>query len=53
MNNGTSIKDISASLEKGLEKARKKVIEMEKKNNGYIVISDKDGKVKKIPAKDL
>ena len=46
-------KDILAALEKSLEKVRKKVIETEKKNGGYIVIADKDGKVKKIPAKDL
>lgn len=46
-------KDILAALEKSLEKVRKDLIEAEKKNNGYLVIADKNGKVKKIPARDL
>jgi hypothetical protein len=46
-------KDIIAALEKSLEKVRKQVIETEKKNDGYIVIAGKDGKVKKVPARDL
>ena len=46
-------KDILAALEKSLEKVRKNLIESEKRNNGYLVIADKDGKVKKVPAKDL
>jgi hypothetical protein len=45
--------DLSEQLDQGLQKARKKLIEKEKKNNGYLVIAGKDGKVKKIPAKDL
>ena len=53
MSKGTRIKDISASLEKSLEKVRKQVIETEKKNDGYLVIAGNDGKVKKVPAKDL
>ena len=53
MNNDRNNKDISATLEKSLAKVRKKLIEEEKKINGYLVVSDKDGKVKKIPAKDL
>jgi len=53
MNNDVNKKDISATLEKSLEKVRKKLIEEVKKNNGYLVIGDKDGKVKKIPARDL
>jgi hypothetical protein len=40
-------------LEKGLAQTRKKLIAEEKKKNGYLVVSDKDGRVKKIPAKDL
>ena len=38
---------------RALKLVRKKLIEKEKKNNGYLVISGKDGVVKKIPAKDL
>ena len=53
MSKAPEIKDISASLEKSLEKVRRQVIETEKKNDGYIVIAGKDGKVKKVPARDL
>jgi hypothetical protein len=53
MNNDIIKNDISVTLEKSLKRVREKLIEEEKKNNGYLVISDKDGKVKKIPAKDL
>lgn len=45
--------DLSERLDQGLQKARKLLIEKEKKNNGYLVVAGKDGKVKKIPAKDL
>lgn len=40
-------------IQKALDKAIEKVIAEEKARNGYLVIGDKDGKVKKIPAKDL
>jgi len=40
-------------IEEGLKRTAKKLIEKEKKNDGYLVIAGKDGKVKKIPAKDL
>ena len=55
MAKGSSIKskDISLQLQQGFQKVRKKLIEKEKKNNGYLVIAGKDGLVKKIPAKDL
>lgn len=53
MNNDINNKDISATLEKSFAKVREKLIKEIKKNNGYLVIGDKDGKVKKIPAKDL
>jgi len=36
-----------------LKKVSKKLIEETKKENGYLIVADKDGKVKKIPAKDL
>jgi hypothetical protein len=45
--------DISEKLRIGFERARQKLIEHEKKTNGYIVVSDKEGNVIKIPAKDL
>lgn len=45
--------DLSEKLKIGLAKARKKLIEEEKKNNGYLIISDAKGNIKKVPAKDL
>jgi hypothetical protein len=53
MNNNGHGKDISITLKKSLEEVRKQVIETEKKNDGYLVIAGKDGKVKKVPARDL
>jgi len=53
MNNDINKHDISATLEKSLKKVWEKLVEEKKKNNGYLVVSDKDGKVKKIPARDL
>lgn len=41
------------ALKKGLQQVSEKLIAETKKNNGYIVISDENGKVKKVPAKDL
>lgn len=41
------------STEKALSKLSSQLIAETKANNSYIVVSDKDGKVKKIPAKDL
>jgi hypothetical protein len=38
---------------KGLALVRKRLIEKEKKNNGFLVIADKKGKIKKIPASEL
>lgn len=45
--------DLSKKLEKGFALARKRLIEYEKKNNGFLVISDKDGNIKRVAAKDL
>jgi hypothetical protein len=53
MKNNSLHRDITVVLEKSLEKVRKNLIEAEKKNNGYLVIADKNGKVKKVPARDL
>jgi hypothetical protein len=46
-------RDISGILKKGFEKVRKNLIATEKKNNGYLIVSDKNGNIKKIAAKDL
>jgi hypothetical protein len=46
-------KSFSETTKEGLILVRKKLIEKEKKNNGYLVVADKNGKIKKIPARDL
>jgi hypothetical protein len=46
-------KSFSELTKEGLILVKKRLIEKEKKNNGYLVISGKDGKVKKIPANEL
>lgn len=45
--------DLSDKIKVALDKAVKKVIAEEKARNGYLPVAGKDGKVKKIPAKDL
>jgi hypothetical protein len=46
-------KSFSETTTDGLVVVRKRLIEKEKKNNGYLVVADKNGKIKKIPARDL
>ena len=46
-------KSFSALTEEGLRQVRKKLIKEEKEKNGYLIIAGKDGKVKKVPAKEL
>lgn len=45
--------DLSGKIQVALDKAIHKLISEEKARNGYLVISDKNGNVKKIAAKDL
>lgn len=45
--------DLSGKMKIALDKAIKKVVEETKAKNSYLVFSDKDGNIKKIPAKDL
>lgn len=45
--------DISSKLKEGFEKVRRNLIEKEKKNNGYLILSDKKGNIKNISARDL
>ena len=54
-NIGFSKKDqeLSDALKKGLKEVSEKLIAETKDTNGYLVIADKNGKVKKVPAKDL
>lgn len=53
MKDNEKIEDISKKIQGALDKAIKKVIAEEKARNGYLVVGDKNGKVKKIPAKDF
>jgi len=53
MVNGKKQEDLSGKIKIALDKAIKKVIAEEKARNGYLVVTDKEGKIKKIPAKDL
>jgi hypothetical protein len=53
MNSVKKSPDISVKIKAALDKAIKKIIAEEKKHNGYLIISDKKGGIKKIPAKDL
>ena len=43
----------SRAIEKGLRKVSQKLIEEKKARNGYLIISDKKGGIKKVAAKDL
>ncbi len=45
--------DLSEKMKLGFEKARQKLIAEEKACNGYLIISDKQGNIKKVPTKDL
>jgi tRNA(Ser,Leu) C12 N-acetylase TAN1 len=47
------IEDLSEKVLEGMRKAIKKLVETSAKNNEELVIRDKDGKIKSVPAKDL
>jgi hypothetical protein len=53
MNSDNKSKDLSGKIKIALDKAIQGVIAETKAKNSYMVISDKNGGVKKIPAKDL
>lgn len=46
-------KDLSSKIDAALKKATQKLIAEEKARNGCLIVSDKSGVIKKIPAKDL
>jgi hypothetical protein len=46
-------KSFSETTKEGLIVVRKRLIEKEKRNNGYLVIADKQGKVKRVSASEL
>ncbi len=45
--------DETGKIKMALNKAIQKIIAEEKARNGYLVVSDRKGKIKKIPAKNL
>ena len=45
--------DLSDKLRLAFDKAREQFIAEEKARDGYVVVSDKNGNIKKIPAKDF
>ncbi len=53
MNNRKKREDLSDKINVALEKAIKNVIAETKSKNSWLVIADKKGNIKKIPAKDL
>jgi len=53
MNNNKKREDLSDKIKTALDKAIKNVIAETKAKNSYLVIADKKGNIKKIPAKDL
>ncbi|MEQ1677000.1 MAG: hypothetical protein ABL876_09880 [Chitinophagaceae bacterium] len=53
MPNKKKNEDLTGKIKIALDKAIKKVIADEKARNGYLVVADKEGKVKKIPASEL
>ena len=53
MSNQKRREDLSDKIKVALDKAIRNVIAETKIKNSYLVVADKQGKIKKIPAKDL
>jgi hypothetical protein len=53
MNSVQKSEDLSSKMKVAVDKATQKVIKEEKARDGYLVISDKKGDVKKNPARDF
>jgi hypothetical protein len=49
----TNVNELAEKVLEGMKKALKKLVETKAKNNQDLVIGDKDGNIKTIPAKDL
>jgi hypothetical protein len=52
-NKPANINELSEKLLQGIRKALRKLVETSAANGDSLVIGDKDGKIKTIPAKDL
>ena len=44
---------LDANIEKGLKKTASKLIADQKKIGGVLILGDKEGKIKRVPAKEL
>lgn len=53
MNNSKEREDLSSKIKAALDNAIQKIIAEEKARDGYLVVSDKKGNIKKIPAREL
>ena len=49
----TDINELSEKVLQGVKKALKTLVETSAKNNEELIIADKSGKIKSVPAKDL
>jgi len=52
-NKRTDISELSEKVLQGLKKALRKLVETSAANNEELVVGDKHGNVKSVPAKDL
>ena len=48
-----TIEEIKSRITEGYKLALKRLIEQKQKENSFLVVSDKDGNVIKIPARDI
>jgi hypothetical protein len=49
----TDINELAEKVLEGMKKALKKLVETKAKNNQDLIIGDKDGNIKSVPAKDF
>ena len=52
-NKKTDVNELAEKVLEGMKKALKKLVENKAKNDQDLVIGDKDGNVRSVPAKDL
>ena len=52
-NKKTDVNELAEKVLEGMKKALKKLVETKAKNDQDLVIGDKDGNIRTIPAKDL
>jgi len=52
-NKKTDVNELAEKVLEGMKKALKKLVETKAKNDQDLVIGDKDGNIRTVPAKDL